>query len=159
MICLEMAGSRRNNCDQITIKSIGINIAAVLSCSFNLVCGYTRFEGPIFMAAVQARIFYEFTPWRDCNPGYGRPSLRVGCSTLRGVVPYGTESSRKPGVLGCRPCDIPFRYASASILDFGFHHLLSVSDRLLRKCSIRIPQSAIVYQAARPSPRSRDRNS
>ena len=43
--------------------------------------------------------------------GYGRPSLRAGGSTLRGVVSYppawkpdgmeaGTESSRKPGVLG-----------------------------------------------------------
>ena len=38
-----------------------------------------------------ARIFHEFTPWRDCDPGYGRPSLRGVGST-----------SRKPGVLGCR---------------------------------------------------------
>ena len=49
-----------------------------------------------------ARIFHEFTPWRDCDPVYGRPSLKAGGTTLRGVVPYGTESSRKPGVLGCR---------------------------------------------------------
>ena len=43
--------------------------------------------------------------------GYGRPSLRAGGATLRGVVPYPpawkpyglearAESSRKPGVLG-----------------------------------------------------------
>ncbi|MDH3559184.1 MAG: hypothetical protein OES18_25365 [Deltaproteobacteria bacterium] len=37
-----------------------------------------------------------------CDSGYDRPSLRAVGSTLRGVVPYGTESSRKPGVLGCR---------------------------------------------------------
>jgi len=33
-----------------------------------------------------------------CDHGYGRPSLRVVGSTLRGVVPCGTESSRKLGV-------------------------------------------------------------
>ena len=36
-------------------------------------------------------MFHEFTPWRDCDHGYGRPSLRAVGST-----------SRKPGVLGCR---------------------------------------------------------
>ncbi|MGB5923374.1 MAG: hypothetical protein WBH36_14180, partial [Syntrophobacteria bacterium] len=57
--------------------------------------------------------------------GYGRPSLRAVSST-----------SRKPGVLGCSfdrlpettlgtgrtgsPCDVLFKYASVSILDFGF---------------------------------------
>jgi len=34
--------------------------------------------------------------------GYGRPSLRGVGSTLRGLVPYGTKSSRKACVLGCR---------------------------------------------------------
>ena len=37
-----------------------------------------------------------------CDRPYGRPSLRAVGSTLRGVVPYGTESSRKPVVLGYR---------------------------------------------------------
>jgi len=58
------------------------------------------------------------------------------------------------------PCDVPFRYASASILDlgfrisdflvqlmtsslqFGFRHLFSGSHELFSKFSIRIPQSA-----------------
>jgi len=39
-----------------------------------------------------------------------------------------TDMAVLPGVLGCSfdrlrtgsPCDVPFRYASASILDFGF---------------------------------------
>ena len=38
-----------------------------------------------------ARTFDEFTPWHDCDPVYGRPSLRAVGST-----------SRKPGVLGRR---------------------------------------------------------
>jgi hypothetical protein len=61
---------------------------------------------------------------------------------------------------GVGPCDVPFRYASASILDFGFRisdflvqlmtsslqfgfrHLFSGSHELFSKFSIRIPQSA-----------------
>ena len=89
-----------------------------------------------------------------------------------------------PGVLGCSfvalrtssRCYVPFRYASASILDFrfrisdfleqlmifnlqfGFRHLFSGSYELFSKFSIRIPQSAfrnphsaIVDPVARPS--------
>ena len=67
-------------------------------------------EDPLYLTL--ARMFHEFTPWRDCDPGYGRPSLRAVGST-----------SRKPGVLGCSfgrlrtssPCDVPCRYASGPI--------------------------------------------
>jgi hypothetical protein len=80
--------------------------------------------------AHSARIFHEFTPWRDCDRGSGRSSLRAVRST-----------SRKPGVLGCSfdrlrtssPCDVPLRYASEPT-----------------PCG---------YQMARLSARSRDTNS
>ena len=66
------------------------------------------------------RMSHEFTPWRECDRGYGRPSLRAVGSP-----------SRKPGVIGCSfgrlpatalgtgrtssLCDVPFRYASGPI--------------------------------------------
>jgi hypothetical protein len=33
---------------------------------------------PFFLA----RIFHQFTPWRDCYHGYGRPSLRARLAFL-----------------------------------------------------------------------------
>ncbi len=54
-----------------------------------------------------------------------------------------TDMAVLPGVLGCRYLRRTVqRYVSASILDFGFYHLLSGSHELLSKFSFRIPQSA-----------------
>jgi len=56
---------------------------------------------------------------------YGRPSLRAVSSTSRKPCVLGCSFNRLPATaLGTgrtsSPCDVPFRYASASILDFGF---------------------------------------
>jgi hypothetical protein len=117
-----------------------------------------------------------------CDHGYGRPSLRAVGSILRGVVPYppawksygleaGTESSRKPGVLGRRllrrtiQVRLGFEFGFW-ISDLGF---LATIDNITPNSSdfticsqsltnifasfqsaFRNPPSAIVYPVARP---------
>ena len=90
-----------------------------------------------------------------------------------------TNMTVLPGVLGCSfgrlrtssPCDVLFKYASASILDLGFfttidYTELNSSDFTIRslvltsfsvnfQSAFRIPNSTIVDRVARPSSRSR----
>ena len=71
-------------------------------------------------------MFHEFTPWRDCDRGYGRPSLRATGSTLRlparraysperAQSPTGRSRAGSRASSGVTPCDVPFRYTSSPI--------------------------------------------
>jgi hypothetical protein len=53
-----------------------------------------------------ARMFHEFTPWRDCDRGYGRPSGRPQVS---GPATYhsGTPRIQSRGTAGRLPGGTP----------------------------------------------------
>jgi hypothetical protein len=70
-----------------------------------------------------------------CGRGYYSPSLRAVGSTLRGVVPSGTESSRKPGVLGQEF----LRYAPNKFTQQGIVQVRFGSETLRLRCAWDTP--------------------
>jgi Flp pilus assembly protein TadD len=54
-----------------------------------------------------ARIFHEFTPWRDCDNGYGRPLWRPRMSAPA-AYRSGTSRGQSRGTAGRLPGGTPF---------------------------------------------------